>query len=163
MGMRPDDYDRSLNKAADDRGDGGTGYFQTGEAEFSEDQNVIESEVDKYCHETRHHGHPRLPALAEGACVHFLDAEGDQPDQHDSEVVTAVLHYKLRGLRGIDIVKVQPHQRIALQEHDRHSGEYYRKPYIKLKTKRVSHSLVVAFSVKLCGKYSRPGQRSEQR
>ena len=90
MPVCPYDDDGKFYKSGQHRGDGGAFYAQSRCAEFSEDQNIIEYQVDKNGDDAADHRYNGSSCFAEGTGINLRHGAGQHADQHNQQVVPSV-------------------------------------------------------------------------
>ena len=159
--MRVNDDDRHFDVAGEHRGDRRPCDAQLREAERAEDQQVIEHEVHQDADDACEHGQLRLADLAQRARVDLRHRKGQQPGQHDHQVIHAV------GQRAGGVGGVRPLRQIGRDQLLRHGEEdaagrrEHRQRNVPLHAEAVAHALVVLCPGELRGKDARARQSAK--
>ena len=91
MLMRMQQNDGRLYITGNDRSDGGSLYTQRRRTEFAVDQDIIQHQIDAYCHNPGFHGQQCLAALTQCAGIDLYHHEGQQTGQHDPKILFSVM------------------------------------------------------------------------
>ena len=83
---REDDQDAAFHHTGNQRGDGGAPDTQHGEAQFAENQHVVEAQVHADGDDAGHHGDYRLSAFPEGIAVALGQDKGEHGEHHDPQI-----------------------------------------------------------------------------
>ena len=161
MPVRPDNYNGALDKAGDHRRDGRADDTHDRRAKLAEDEDIVADEVHKHRDDTGLHGHQRLSALLEGACIHLLERKGRDLDKHDGEIILAVI--ERRGHVKLLLALVDELHDELFSEEQEHNNERSRRErrYVELCAESIGNTLAVVLPVVLRGEYARAGEPAE--
>ena len=156
-----DHDDAQLHIAGQHGGDGRALHAQLREAQLAVDQQEVEDQVHEHGDDARQHGQAGLAGLAQGAGVALSDGEGRKPQQHEVQVLQAVVQ-GVRNARGIAVVgEIQQHQLRALQQKQRNCAHGQQQARVELVAAGRAHALLIARAAVLGGEDARARNRAE--
>ena len=121
MSVRPRDDYRALDKAGEYGCDSRADDAERGRAEFAEDEDVVEHEVDEHSGDARLHRQHRLAGLAQGAGIYLRHRERQHLEVHHSDVVLRVAERRAEVKSLVSLVQEGGDQ--VLAEEDEHEQE----------------------------------------
>ena len=156
-----DHDDAQLHIAGQHGGDGCALHAQLREAQLAVDQQVVENEVDEHGDDARQHGQAGLAGLTQGAGVALGDGEGRKSQQHEVQVLQAVVQRIRHAGRVAVVGEVQQHQLPSLQQEQRNRAHGQQQARVELVAAGRAHALLVARAAVLGGEDARARNRAE--
>ena len=163
MRVRVDDDDQKLDEARDDRSDRRAEHAERGETELSEDQKPVEQQIDEHGGPAADHRNEGFARFAQGEGVAHRNRVGNEPEQHDEDILAAVFERGKKVALRAAFVQEQIEQRpVEKAENDERGGGNGGADE-KLEAEHVPHSVRVPFSRELRAENARAGKSAEDR
>lgn len=161
MGMCVGHDDRKLRKAGNDRCDRRAEYAERGEAELAEDQQPVEQQIDEHGGPAGDHRHEGFARFAERKGVAHRKRGGNEPDQHDQNVLAAVCERCGKvALRAAFVQKQREQRFMEKAEDDQRDGRDTGADQ-ELEAEHVPHAVRILFPGELRAEDARPGEPAE--
>ena len=161
MGVGPDGDDGKLGKPGNDGGVGRAPDTHGGGTEMSENQHIVEPQIDNHRSHACQHGHHGFLGFPEGAGIGVGNGKGQQPQQHDVQVFPAVAQRLGHILRAAFAGQIQPDEGIPGGEKQKACQNRKKGADHELEPEGVPDALVILRAVKLGSKNTGTGTGAE--
>ena len=155
MAVAPNGNQGQFGITGNDRCQRRAPHTHGGSAKVAENENIVERQVDKNRADAGNHGDKGFFALFQGAGVGVGDTEGEQPPQHNGQIVTTIAEY-LSGILGVAVsCELQVDQRILekVKQTSRNQGNHQTDQHFK--PEGIADARIIPAAVELGGRNTR--------
>ena len=128
---------------------------------MAEDQNIVEHQVHYHRNNSTDHGHHGLTGLTKGTGIRIGQRKGQQPQQHDPQIIRTI--GKGNGqILGITVaLKIEADQRLSRCQECARAQQHQGNCRQELKTESMANALMIPGTVELGCKDTRTGNGAE--